>query len=433
MRRSSCAATRSYGGSRPRRPDEIHVALDTGQAGTIRRIQAGEADYTSLTSPSSEVDRLRARYGPGSPAADAGGQRYFVATQLQLDQLILNTSRPTFASARLRRAVNYALDRRLLAREDLYTGFPAEPTDQYVPPTMPGFRDARIYPLRPDLAKARRLAGPSSRRVVLYTQGGATHLRYAKIVQANLREIGMDVEIRDVGVSMYPRIARRGEPFDMALNGWVSDYPDPLDFLRQLDGRTIQADDNINQAYFDDPAFNRRLDAAERLPSRRARSRSDGSASTWRARRRPGRRSPTTACTSSSRRGSAARSTTRSTGSISAASASAKRSSHTEGVSRVKQLARVVPELGTLFIRLARDRRVHPLRRLQLIVLGAYLVSPIDLIPDFIPVIGQLDDAAIAAVVLRGVVRSAGPEVVAEHWPGSTRSLNLVLRLAGYR
>jgi uncharacterized membrane protein YkvA (DUF1232 family) len=101
-------------------------------------------------------------------------------------------------------------------------------------------------------------------------------------------------------------------------------------------------------------------------------------------------------------------------------------------VSRVKELARVVPELGRLFLRLARDRRVPALRRLQLIVLGAYLVSPIDLVPDFIPVVGQLDDAAIAAVVLRGVVRSAGPEVVAEHWPGSPRTLNVVLRLAGY-
>ena len=98
---------------------------------------------------------------------------------------------------------------------------------------------------------------------------------------------------------------------------------------------------------------------------------------------------------------------------------------------RVRELARVVPELGTLFLRLARDRRVPPLRRLALIVLGAYLVSPIDLIPDFIPGVGQLDDAAIAAVVLRGVVRSAGPDVVAEHWPGTAGSLKLVLRLAG--
>jgi uncharacterized membrane protein YkvA (DUF1232 family) len=101
-------------------------------------------------------------------------------------------------------------------------------------------------------------------------------------------------------------------------------------------------------------------------------------------------------------------------------------------VHRVRELARVVPELGWLFMRLARDRRVPLLRRLQLVVLGAYLVSPIDLVPDFIPVVGQLDDAAIAAVVLRGVVRAAGPEVVAEHWPGSTRTLNVVLRLAGY-
>jgi uncharacterized membrane protein YkvA (DUF1232 family) len=102
-------------------------------------------------------------------------------------------------------------------------------------------------------------------------------------------------------------------------------------------------------------------------------------------------------------------------------------------VQKVRELSRFVPDLGILFVRLARDRRLAPLRRLQLIVLGAYLVSPIDLIPDFLPGIGQLDDAALAAVVLRGVVRAAGPEVVCEHWPGSWRSLNVVLRLAGYR
>ncbi len=53
----------------------------------------------------------------------------------------------------------------------------------------------------------------------------------------------------------------------MALVGWVADYPDPFDFLRQLDGRTIGPDGNVNQAYFDDPGYNRRLDAAMRLPS----------------------------------------------------------------------------------------------------------------------------------------------------------------------
>ena len=58
----------------------------------------------------------------------------------------------------------------------------------------------------------------------------------------------------------------RDEPFDMALVAWFADYPDPLDFLGQLDGRTIRENGNGNFAYFDDPAYNRRLDAAARLP-----------------------------------------------------------------------------------------------------------------------------------------------------------------------
>jgi uncharacterized membrane protein YkvA (DUF1232 family) len=61
---------------------------------------------------------------------------------------------------------------------------------------------------------------------------------------------------------------------------------------------------------------------------------------------------------------------------------------------------------------------------------AAYLASPIDLIPDFIPVLGQLDDALLLALVLRLVVRRAGPALVRESWPGSEASLNAVLRLA---
>ena len=94
-----------------------------------------------------------------------------------------------------------------------------------------------------------------------------TYLRFAEIVKANLRAIGINVEIREVGVSLYARVARRGEPFDLALGGWVADQPDPLDFLRLLDGRTIKPDGNLNLAYFDDPAYDRRLDAALRLRS----------------------------------------------------------------------------------------------------------------------------------------------------------------------
>jgi YVTN family beta-propeller protein len=255
----------NYGGSRRARPNEFRIALGASQTKTVDGIEAGTVDYTPIFENPRLARRLQERYG----AADAkgGAPRYLVKPMLEVDRLIFNTSRPPFSSARLRRAVSYALDRTALAREGLHTELPAQPTDQYLPPSMAGFRDARLYPLRPDLARARQLAGPRRRSVVLYTSGFPSHVRFAEIVRMNLRRIGIDVEIKNVGDSWYLRVSRRDAPFDLTLDGWASDYPDPIDVLGLLDGRTIREDLNTNLALFDDPAFNRRLDAAANLPS----------------------------------------------------------------------------------------------------------------------------------------------------------------------
>jgi uncharacterized membrane protein YkvA (DUF1232 family) len=100
-------------------------------------------------------------------------------------------------------------------------------------------------------------------------------------------------------------------------------------------------------------------------------------------------------------------------------------------VARAREIARFVPDCVVLLQRLLRDRRVPASSRLGIALLIPYLVSPIDLIPDFLPVIGQLDDAALVAFVLRRVVRRAGVDVVSERWPGSPSGLATVLRLAG--
>jgi uncharacterized membrane protein YkvA (DUF1232 family) len=81
--------------------------------------------------------------------------------------------------------------------------------------------------------------------------------------------------------------------------------------------------------------------------------------------------------------------------------------------------------------RLVRDPRVPRLRKLALVLLVAYLACPIDLIPDFLPVIGYLDDALVTGWTLRGLAHGAGADLLREHWPGGPDGLRLVLRLAG--
>ena len=101
--------------------------------------------------------------------------------------------------------------------------------------------------------------------------------------------------------------------------------------------------------------------------------------------------------------------------------------------SEARALAGFVPDCVVLFKRLLQDERVSRARKLLLAVLVAYLAMPLDVVPDFIPVAGQLDDAILVALVLRTVLRGAGTELVREHWPGPESSLTLILRAAGAR
>jgi len=95
-----------------------------------------------------------------------------------------------------------------------------------------------------------------------------------------------------------------------------------------------------------------------------------------------------------------------------------------------RALGGFIPDCIVLLKRLLGDGRVPRRRKVVLLGLVAYLLMPLDLIPDFVPVVGQLDDAIIAAFALRYVLRSQGPALLQEHWPGPESSRNLVVRLA---
>ena len=98
-----------------------------------------------------------------------------------------------------------------------------------------------------------------------------------------------------------------------------------------------------------------------------------------------------------------------------------------------KELATFLPNLLLLFRGLVGDPRCPRRSKALLIFAAAWIASPIDLIPEFIPFLGPLDDAVVAALVLRHVLKNAGPEVVRDHWRGDPATIERLLRASGLR
>ncbi len=99
----------------------------------------------------------------------------------------------------------------------------------------------------------------------------------------------------------------------------------------------------------------------------------------------------------------------------------------------IPDMLRLLPDVLRLLKRLATDPQLPRRIRIALLMLLAFIASPIDVIPDFIPVIGFADDVVIAVLVLRWVSRTAGADALARHWPGTPDGLEAVRRLCGIR
>jgi peptide/nickel transport system substrate-binding protein len=263
----------SYQGARPHQFDEIRYGIGLPLETIKQHIDQGAADWGDI--PPTAHAELETRFGPCAPTASPTSQRYLCYPSSTVLYLAMNHDRPLFGSGgplgnvALKQAVNYAIDRTALIEQRGVNG--GRPTDQLLPFGFPGFRDLDIYPSGPDLARARSLAGCTGatadtcppRQGVFYCSNRAPAPQQCQIVQTNLRQIGLELEIK-----LFPRAVqfelagRRGEPFDLTLEGWHSDYLDPQDFLFLLDGTKIRPANNVNFAYFNDPVFNERIAAA---------------------------------------------------------------------------------------------------------------------------------------------------------------------------
>ncbi len=262
---------RFYGGHRQGMADRVAYNLNIPPAQQRSRCESGTTDICTALQPT-DYARMAVKYG-------INRGRFFAKPRMALSYLSLNNNSPLFrGNEKLRQAVNYVIDRPQMIRQ--HGAFAGPRTDQIIPPGMPGFRYASIYPLHgPSLGRARALARGNTRggRAVFYTSATAPGPQLAQVVKFNLSQIGIDVEVKALNdLELQRRTGRRGERFDIAFQGWDADYPDPFDFIDLLlNGNNIHATNNSNDSYFNDPAYNRKLEQATAL-SGKARTRAYG-------------------------------------------------------------------------------------------------------------------------------------------------------------
>ena len=253
---------RYYRGTRPRHVNGFSVDLTSGSAQEVlNRIEDGRADWGIVPPPLYFEDHrgFVRKYG-----LNRRGGRFHARPGFTLRAFVLNTSSPLFRNnPQLRRAVNFAVDRSAFGAGNLGGRL----TDQILPQSLPGFRDAKLYPPRPNLAKARQLARGHLRggKAVVYVNDNPLTLGIGQVLKRQLAPIGLDVTVRGIpGPAINTRLATPGEPFDMAFLVTPNvDYYDPYAFLNVLlESRFIG---RTNWSHLRSAKWDRRLRAASRL------------------------------------------------------------------------------------------------------------------------------------------------------------------------
>jgi peptide/nickel transport system substrate-binding protein len=212
----------NYGGTRPRHFQRIVYDLNSGARRTVDRINSGLADYT-------EDFQQQSTFAPRGPLDDRYGasatqRRLFLTPQLGVAMFELNTEHGVFTDVSLRRAFNFAIDRRQLAAA---LGEPV--SESYLPPGL-GVPDPSVYPLTADPAKARALLRGRRPTVTLVTCQRADCEARAAILHANLAAVGMKLVVKRVE-DQYAATASPNSGWDITAYGWFADYPDPFNFL----------------------------------------------------------------------------------------------------------------------------------------------------------------------------------------------------------
>jgi oligopeptide transport system substrate-binding protein len=232
----------------------------------FNQTKAGDLDVGCV--PPAEIPAVVRQYGKSTNRPVKTGQ-FWVRPAVCTWYQAMNMAKPLFSPSKLkkRQAVNYAVDRKdYMAQRGLFGGVP---WSHILPPNIVGSLHTQPYPMRRNLAKAKSLgAGGGAKLIYFYQSAGSVGPKQYQVALRDLSDLGYNVEGRGfAGFNIYEAAGTKGSAHDVVGQvGWCQDYPDPYDFINVLmDGTKIQAENNVNIAYFNVSKFNRKMERAARL------------------------------------------------------------------------------------------------------------------------------------------------------------------------
>ena len=252
---------------RPAYLSQVNIKTTVNLEASYQEVRANQADYTYDIPPTAPAE-LGRQYGTKKG-------RFRVATSNCVSYIAMNSGGAGSGAAlfrnnpKLRQAVNYGINRNAMV--SLSGAYAGVPTDQYLPRGFPGYKElgAKGYPNASNMTKARSLASGNVRSGTWkYYYGLASPgPQRMELVRSYLSQLGIRIDPQGFrGFAIYDAAGKRDSPHAFTTGGWCQDYSDPYDFINVLlYGGNIQAENNNNLAYFNNAAYNKRMESAAKL------------------------------------------------------------------------------------------------------------------------------------------------------------------------
>lgn len=205
--------------------DKITLTENKNNSAQVTDIEQNKVDFMIDPPASDRLQEVKNRYG----------NRFRLEESINTYYLWMNTQQPPFNDLRVRQAVNYAVDPEALNR---IFGGRLHPTQQILPPGMPGHAEFKLYP-GPDLNRAKQLiaeANPADRNITVWTNDEPDRRRIGEYYHDLLRQLGFNATLKVIaGDVYYTTIGNQSTPdLDTGFASWYQDFPHPDDFFRPL-------------------------------------------------------------------------------------------------------------------------------------------------------------------------------------------------------